>query len=102
MQHSLIIPAYNEAALLPLPLVTVDAARARYRAGPDRVEVIVANDASSDATAELAAQRGARVVSVEKRVIADAPNGGARHSARGCPGPLAGGRFRCTLPPDAR
>lgn len=46
------------------------------------MEVIVANNDSSDRTAEVAAARGARVVKVEKRRIAAARNGGG-HAARG-------------------
>ena len=42
----------------------------------------MADNASTDSTASLAASRGCRVVSVEKRVIAAARNGGAR-AARG-------------------
>ncbi len=82
IQHSLIIPAYNEAALLPRLLDTVDEARARYMPGADRIEVIVADNASTDTTAKIAADRDCRVVEVEKRVIAAARNGGA-HVARG-------------------
>jgi glycosyltransferase involved in cell wall biosynthesis len=71
---SLVIPAWNEAARLPRLLESVAVARARY-AG--RVEVIVADNGSTDATAALAAAAGAQVVAVEKRCIAAARNGGA-------------------------
>jgi glycosyltransferase involved in cell wall biosynthesis len=74
---SLVIPAYNEAALLPRLLDTVDAARARYSGGADAVEVIVADNASTDATAAIAAARGCRVAHVTKRMIGAARNGGA-------------------------
>lgn len=74
---SLVIPAFNEAALLPRLLDTVDAARARFAHGPDAVEVIVADNGSTDATAALAAARGCRVASVAKRMIGAARNGGA-------------------------
>ena len=76
-RFSLIIPAYNEESYLPRLLDTVDAARAAYRDGPDAIEVIVADNASTDATAEIARANGCRVVSVAKRVIAAARNGGA-------------------------
>lgn len=79
---SLIIPAYNEEAYLPPLLDTVDAARAVYRGGPQAVEVIVADNGSTDATAEIARERECRVVPVAKRVIAAARNGGAA-AARG-------------------
>jgi glycosyltransferase involved in cell wall biosynthesis len=79
---SLIIPAYNEAAYLPRLLDSVDRARARYASGWGAVEVIVADNASTDGTAAVAAARGCRVVRVEKRVIGAARNGGGR-AARG-------------------
>ncbi len=79
---SLVIPAYNESALLPRLLDSVSLARARYRAGEGAVEVIVADNASTDATADLARERGCGVVRVEKRIIGAARNGGAK-AARG-------------------
>jgi glycosyltransferase involved in cell wall biosynthesis len=63
-------------------LDTADEARGRYRGGADSIEVIVADNASTDRTAEIASARGCRVVPVEKRVIAAVRNGGARE-ARG-------------------
>jgi glycosyltransferase involved in cell wall biosynthesis len=80
-RYSLIVPAYNEEQLLPRLLDSVNVARSAY-AGVGSVEVIVADNSSTDGTASIAAARGARVVSVEKRVIAAARNGGAR-AARG-------------------
>src|SRR5262245_45895955 len=74
---SLVIPAWNEAALLPRLLDTADAARARYRGGAAAVEVIVADDGSTDPTPELARARGCRVAHVARRCIAAARNGGA-------------------------
>ena len=74
---SLVIPAYNESALLPRLLDTVDAARARFHAGADAVEVIVADNGSTDDTAAIATERGCRVVRVEKRMIGASRNGGA-------------------------
>jgi glycosyltransferase involved in cell wall biosynthesis len=79
---SLIIPAYNEEQLLPRLLATIDQARSRYRRGAGAVEVIVADNASTDSTAELARVHGCEVVHVEKRVIACARNAGA-NVARG-------------------
>lgn len=76
-RQTLVIPAHNEEALLPRLLDTVDVARARYSFGPDAIEVVVADNASTDRTAEIAAARGCRVVSVAKRAIAAARNGGA-------------------------
>lgn len=76
-RYSLIIPAYNEERLLPRLLDSIDVARRVYAPTGD-VEVIVADNQSTDGTAGVAAARGCRVVDVEKRVIAAARNGGAR------------------------
>ncbi|MFV2072669.1 MAG: glycosyltransferase, partial [Thermoanaerobaculales bacterium] len=77
---SLVIPTYNEAALLPRLLDTVEVARDRYRHGAEEVEVIVADNASTDATAGIAERRGCTVVRVEERRIASARNGGAQRA----------------------
>lgn len=77
---SLVIPAWNEAALLPRLLDSVDRARRRWVEAGHRaedIEIIVADNGSTDATAQIALARGCRVVSVEKRVIAASRNGGA-------------------------
>jgi glycosyltransferase involved in cell wall biosynthesis len=74
---SLVIPAYNEEELLPRLLETVNAAKSRYVRGPDRIEIIVADNCSTDSTAAIARQLGARVAHVEKRRIGAARNGGA-------------------------
>ncbi len=74
---SLVIPAFNEAAHLPRLLDTVDVARNRYRCGASLIEVIVADNASTDETPQIAAQRGCRVERIEKRLIAATRNGGA-------------------------
>jgi glycosyltransferase involved in cell wall biosynthesis len=76
-QFSLVVPAFNEAALLPRLLDSIDAARQHFRGGMDAVEVIVADNASTDATAGIASTRGCTVAPVEKRCIAAARNGGA-------------------------
>ncbi len=81
-RFSLVIPAYNEERLLPRLLDSIDAARARYAAGPGEVEVIVADNASTDDTPRLAEARGCRVVTVPTRMIAAVRNGGAA-AARG-------------------
>jgi glycosyltransferase involved in cell wall biosynthesis len=80
-RYSVIVPAYNEERYLPRLLDSLDLARAVY-GDPDAVEVIVADNRSTDRTAEIASERGCRVVPVEKRVIAAARNGGAA-AARG-------------------
>ena len=92
-RFSLVIPAYNEANWLPALLDTVDAARAQYRGGADAIEVIVGNNASTDATAVIAEARGCRVTFVEKRMIAAARNGGAA---------LAQGEILCFIDADSR
>jgi glycosyltransferase involved in cell wall biosynthesis len=79
---SLIIPAYNEEAYLGALLDSVEKARTSYPGGKNKIEVVVADNASTDGTARLARRRGCRVVREEKRAIAAARNAGARH-ARG-------------------
>ncbi len=74
---SLVVPAYNEAACLPRLLDTMDAAKNRYRCGPEQIEVIVADNDSTDETPRIAAARECRVAHVPKRMIAAARNGGA-------------------------
>jgi glycosyltransferase involved in cell wall biosynthesis len=81
-RFSLVIPAYNEETCLPRLLASVEAAAHRYTRGAEAVEVIIADNASTDRTAELARARGCRVAPVVKRSIAAARNGGAAE-ARG-------------------
>ena len=76
-RFSLVIPAYNEAALLPRLLDTVDAARSQYAGGASAIEVIVADNGSTDGTAAIAEARGCRVATVAKRMIGASRNGGA-------------------------
>ena len=82
LRFSIIIPAFNEEQYLARLLDSIDVARKVYSGGAAAVEVIVADNDSSDRTAEIAAARGARVVKVEKRRIAAARNGGG-HAALG-------------------
>lgn len=73
---SFVVPAYNEELELPL---TIAAIRNAAREGTaQRFEIIVVDDASTDATAEVAASAGARVLSINRRQIAAARNTGAR------------------------
>jgi glycosyltransferase involved in cell wall biosynthesis len=74
---SLVVPAYNEAQFLPRLLDTIDAARDRYQGGRDAIEVIVADNGSTDDTAAIARARGCRVATIAKRMIGAARNGGA-------------------------
>ena len=92
-RFSLVVPAYNEARWLPALLDTVDAARAQYRGGAETIEVIVADNASTDETAAIARTRGCRVAHVEKRAIAAARNGGAA---------IALGEIVCFIDADSR
>ena len=79
---SLVVPAYNEARYLPRLLDTVEAARRAYRGAPGDIEVMVADNASTDGTAAIAAARGCRVVPTAPRSIGATRNAGAR-AARG-------------------
>ena len=92
-QISLIIPAHNESRLLPRLLDTVDVARERFGGGTDAIEVIVADNVSTDDTAEIAASRDCVVVPVERRLIAAVRNGGARK---------AQGEILCFVDADTR
>ena len=81
MRFSVIIPAYNEEKLLPRLLDSIKVAAANHSGGRDQIEVIVADNCSTDRTADVATAHGARVVTVQKRRIAAARNGGARAAA---------------------
>src|SRR5213596_1597602 len=72
---SFIVPAYNEETELPCTLAAIRAAASGV-AQP--FEIIVVDDASTDATPEIAEQAGARVVSIHRRQIGAARNAGAR------------------------
>ena len=72
---SFIVPAYNEAGLLR---ATLDALHAAGRAVAEPYEIVVADDASTDGTADVAANHGALVVRVAHRQIAATRNSGAR------------------------
>jgi len=72
---SFVIPAHNEELLLGRTLAAIHAA-ARRVGTP--YEIVVADDASTDRTAAVAAEHGARVVAVRNRQIAATRNAGAR------------------------
>src|SRR6266571_5627898 len=76
---SFIVPAYNEELEL---LSTIASIRVAASGVTQSYEIVVVDDASTDATAELATQAGARVISINRRQIAAARNAGAR-AARG-------------------
>lgn len=72
---SFVIPAYNEERLLGR---TLDVLVRSARAIGQPFEIIVADDGSTDRTAEIAREHGVRVVTVEHRQIAATRNSGAR------------------------
>jgi glycosyltransferase involved in cell wall biosynthesis len=72
---SFVVPAYNEELELPRALAAI---RAAAEASAQPYEVIVVDDASTDATAQIARSAGAVVVPVDYRQIAAVRNAGAR------------------------
>ena len=92
IRFSLVIPAHNEERYLPRLLDSVDVAREQWRQGPAATEVIVADNVSTDRTAEIARERGCRVVQVPERRIASVRNGGAA---------VAGGEILCFIDADS-
>lgn len=75
MKISVIVPAWNEAQLLPACLASVQMA---FSARPDLgSELIVVDNNSTDATAEIAQAAGATVVFEARNQIARARNAGA-------------------------
>jgi len=76
---SFIVPAYNEELELSPTLAAIQAATSGLS---QPFEIIVVDDASTDATPKIAEQAGARVVSIHRRQIAAARNAGAS-AARG-------------------
>lgn len=72
---SLIVPAYNEEFLLP---ATLRALKHGAEALGFSAELVVVDDGSTDRTAEIAREMGARVVAVSVRHIAAARNAGGR------------------------
>jgi glycosyltransferase involved in cell wall biosynthesis len=74
---SFIIPAHNEQAWIGRCLAAI---HATARDVGEPYEVIVVDDASTDATAEIARENGAEVIRVEHRHISATRNSGALHS----------------------
>src|ERR1017187_3067403 len=74
---SFIIPAHNEEAWVGR---CVSAIRSGLESLDEPHEIIVVDDASSDATASVARQQGAQVIRVEHRQIAATRNTGARQA----------------------
>jgi len=76
---SFIVPAHNEELLIGQALSALEHAA---RASEETFEIIVVDDASTDATASIARQHGAQIIPIDRRQIAAARNAGARE-ARG-------------------
>jgi glycosyltransferase involved in cell wall biosynthesis len=76
---SFVVPAHNEELELPATLAAINAAACD---AAWRYEIIVVDDASTDATPEIAPQAGAKVIRINRRQIASARNAGGR-AARG-------------------
>jgi GT2 family glycosyltransferase len=75
MLLSFIIPAHNEEHELG---GAIDSVRHAAAAVPHEHEIVVADDASTDRTADIARAAGAKVVCIGSRQIAAARNAGAR------------------------
>ena len=76
---SVIVPAFNEEAYIARTLASLRAAQEQFESfGGRGVEVVVVDNASSDATASLAASLGARVVPEIVHNVAKVRNTGAR------------------------
>lgn len=76
---SFIVPAHNEEAWISRCLSAIEVA---MRSVAPSHEILVVDDASTDATASIAGQHGARVIPVTYRQISATRNAGARE-ARG-------------------
>jgi glycosyltransferase involved in cell wall biosynthesis len=74
MMFSFIIPAHNEEKLLPRTLTSIHKSAKAINLD---YEIIVADDASTDATPEIAKQHGAELVRVDHRQISKTRNSGA-------------------------
>ena len=75
---SFIVPAYNEEKLIVGTLAALNEAAEGIG---EAYEIVVADDASTDRTADLARANGARVVTVNCRQISATRNAGAREAA---------------------
>ena len=74
---SFVIPAYNEEGCIRACLEAIHGA---MKEAGGEYEIVVADDASTDATAAIAREAGARVVRVENRQISKTRNDGARET----------------------
>jgi glycosyltransferase involved in cell wall biosynthesis len=72
---SFIVPAYNEEHELA---ATLNAIHSAADLAAQSYEIIVVDDASTDATPEIASRAGAKVLGINRRQIAAARNAGGR------------------------
>ena len=72
---SFIVPAYNEEHELSKTLAAI---RTAASGAAQPYEIIVVDDASTDATPQIASRAGAKVVRIDRRQIAAARNAGVR------------------------
>ena len=82
MKVTVIVPAFNEEKLLPASLRSIKTAMTAFARRSWETELIVCDNNSTDRTAELAGNEGARVVFEPINQIARARNSGA-HAATG-------------------
>lgn len=78
IDYSIIIPAYNEEEYLPKTLASVK--ESMNALGEFRGEIVVTNNNSTDRTAAIAGESGARVIFEEHRQISRARNAGAQEA----------------------
>jgi glycosyltransferase involved in cell wall biosynthesis len=78
MKVSIVVPAFNEEALLGESLESIRGAAAAFASHGWETELIVCDNNSTDRTAEIARAAGARVVFEPVNQIARARNSGAR------------------------
>src|SRR5690348_3637890 len=78
--YSIVIPCFNEEAFLPATLASVRAAM--QSVASHRGEIVVTDNDSTDASADIARAAGARVVFEKHRQISRSRNVGAQ-AARG-------------------
>ena len=82
MNITVILPAYNEESYLAATLDSIQAASTILSANTTaRVEIIVVDNNSTDATASVAIRKSARVVHEPEQGISKARNTGARYAA---------------------
>ena len=81
MNITVVIPAFNEEAYLAATLDSLEAAGARLRSHTDtRIETVVVDNNSTDATASIAQRGGAKVIHEPAQGISMARNTGAGHA----------------------